>query len=343
MCLMTNKDILAPPPWSKKLKTLLKILQDGNCHSGTVLGEKLQLTRSAIWKNIKQLKNYGINIEAKTNLGYWIPQGLELLDKKAIVKNLRNRHLIDPKKLYVFDELSSTNDYLSELIKTKKAEEHKECICFSEYQSKGKGRLGRKWVSPFAQNIYLSIFWQFSCKPHELSSLSLVIAIAVTEALKDYGIKKDLDLKWPNDILWQKRKLAGILIELSGEAHHAYNAIISIGLNVNMSQNAGKEIDQAWCDISQITNEIPKRNELAGLLLDHVFNAITTYQGQGLKPFMKKWLQLDVTYGKKVTLITPTEKITGTGAGIDKNGYFLLKDRQGKITSFASGEISLRF
>jgi BirA family transcriptional regulator, biotin operon repressor / biotin---[acetyl-CoA-carboxylase] ligase len=324
----------------KRFKPLLQILRDGNYHSGTALGHQLGLTRGAIWEILKQFKEYGIAIEAKTNLGYRIPHGLELLDKNSIAKYSKNTCGFDASKILVFDELASTNSYLEELIKAGKPGKY---ACFAEHQTAGRGRLGRTWISPFAQNIYLSLSWQFSREPHELSGLGLAVAVATIDALKKYGIKNDLSLKWPNDILWEKRKLAGILIDLFGETHHVYNTVIGIGLNVNMTEKTSKKIGQPWCDIAQITNAIPQRNKLAGLLLTSLLTTLTTYQKHGLKPFIKKWQKLDATYGKKITLITPQQKIAGTGFGINEKGYFLLKDSNNQIRSFAAGEISLRF
>ena len=108
------------------------------------------------------------------------------------------------------------------------------------------------------------------------------------------------------------------------------------------AKTADKKIDQPWCDLFTISNNPIDRNKITGLLIDQLLTTINTYQEKGLKPFIKKWLKLDATYNKKVTLHTPREIISGTGQGIDENGYFLLKDNRGKIRSFASGEISLR-
>ena len=324
---------------NKKLKVILQILSDGNYHSGAELGAKLKLTRGAIWKIIKQFKKYDIDIEAKTNLGYRIPQGIELLDKKNITQYVDNKNLRYINKIEIFDELPSTNTYLADEIKTSNTNS----ICFAEHQTAGRGRLGRSWLSPFAKNIYLSLSWQFTKSPQELSSLGLAVAVAITEALKIYGIKEDIALKWPNDVLWQNRKLAGILVELFGETHHVYNAIIGVGLNVNMPPKLGKKITQKWCDIAQITNSKPQRNKLAGILLDQLLTAVSIYQDNGLKLFIKKWRKLDATYGKKVTIITSLQKFTGTGLGINESGYFLLKDSSGKVQAFASGEVSLKF
>lgn len=324
---------------TKKLKLLLQILSDGNYHSGTALGKKLKLTRAAIWEIIKQAKKYEIVLEAKTNLGYRIPGGLELLNKNSIVKCVKNRLDFTPNKILVFDELPSTNPYLEELVKTSVSKKY---ACFAECQTLGRGRFGRTWFSPYARNIYLSLSWPFSREPYELSSLGLVIAIATINALKSYGIKTGLSLKWPNDVLWEGRKLAGILIDLFGETHHVYMAIIGIGLNVNMPKEVSKKIDQPWCDIAHITSTVPQRNKLAGLLLDNILTAITIYQSHGLEPFIKKWRKLDATSGKKITLLTAQRKISGIGFGVDDKGYLLLKDDRGKIHSFASGEVSLR-
>jgi BirA family biotin operon repressor/biotin-[acetyl-CoA-carboxylase] ligase len=323
---------------SKHLKTLLKILSDGNYHSGTVMGKKLNLTRSAIWKIINSAKKYGITIDAKTNLGYKIPNGLELLDKKNIYQNITSKYRFDIDDILIFNTIPSTNTYLTELLKTKKSISRDYYICLAEQQTAGKGRLGRKWFSPFAQNIYLSLLWQRFSITHELfANLSLVIAVAIVETLEEYGIKNNLSIKWPNDVLWQNRKLAGVLIELPGEIHRFCSAVIGIGLNVNMSKN------NSWCGVAEIINTIPKRNKLVSLLINHILSTITIYKNCGFKSFIKKWQKYDATYGKQVVIITPQQKIFGTGFGINNKGSFLLKDRTNKIISFSTGEISLRF
>lgn len=323
----------------QNLRNMMQILSDGKYHSETSLENKLELTRRAIWNLVKQLKRYGIGITASAKLGYKIPGGLELLNKKNIAAYI-NQEFDDYKnKIVVYESLPSTNSYLAELIKTNG---YKKSICFAEHQTAGKGRLGRKWISPYAKSIYLSLAWQFSKSPYELSGLGLAMAIATVAALKICGIEKDIALKWPNDVLWRKKKLGGILVELFGEAHHIYHAIIGVGLNVNIPQETGKKITQPWCDITQITNESLSRNKLAGVLLNQFLITLVSYQNTGLKPFIKKWHKLDASYGKKVTIITPQQTVSGIGAGIDDNGYFLLEDKQKKILSFASGEVSLR-
>lgn len=318
-------------------KTLLKILSDGALHSGESLGEQLKLTRGAIWKLIKQLiNNYGIVIEAKTKQGYRISGGIEFLDKEIIDKYFNSKYKFFAQSMVIFDEIDSTSTYL-----TQAAEAN---ICLAESQSAGRGRLGRKWFSPYANNIYLSLRWSFIKNLVSLDGLSLALGIAITKALAEYGITDGIALKWPNDVLWHKQKLSGILIELSGEMHEAYQTIIGVGLNVDMSKQVAPDIDQPWCDIAQIIQARPARNKLTGLLLNQFISTLTIFQDQGLKPFLQEWQQLDITYGKKITLTTPQKQIIkGVGCGINDHGYLMLKDdNDQQIHEFNIGEISLR-
>jgi BirA family transcriptional regulator, biotin operon repressor / biotin---[acetyl-CoA-carboxylase] ligase len=324
---------------NKNIQQILTILNDGNFHSGSDLGKKLSMTRSAIWKLIKQLEKFGIAVETKTNLGYKITHSLELMDKKLLGKYISAPHKQYLNKTIIFDELPSTNSYL--LGQAKTDPNCKECICLAESQTAGRGRLGRRWVSPYARNILLSLLWHFVKEPDELGGLSIAIAVTVVEALKHYGIKQDIKVKWPNDIMWQGCKLAGILIEVSGEAHHAYNTVIGIGLNVNMPEKFGQDIGQSWCDIAQITNTTPQRNKLIGMLIDQLLTTMTIFQKDGLHPFLKKWRDLDISYGQKVTIITPHKKFVGIARGINDKGHFLLEDKSGKLQSFAAGEVTL--
>lgn len=321
------------------IKLLIQILSDGNFHSDLELEKVFNLTRNDILQFINHLNQYGIEVETKIGLGYRIPGGLELINKNFLGEYLNSKYQSRLENTVVFDEVSSTNTYLSDLLRDK---ENKINICFAEYQTAGKGRLGRQWISPYAKNIYLSLLHQFIKQPLELSGLSIAVAVATVKALKLYGLQDEIRLKWPNDIVWQGRKLVGILIELFAKSHNSCNAVIGVGVNVNMSQKQGNKIDQPWCDVAEITNSIPQRNKLAGILLDQLLTAIDLFQEYGLQAFIKDWMNFDVCYEKSVKIITPTKVFSGIGMGIDGNGHFLLQDATGKTHTFASGEVSLR-
>ena len=323
---------------TKTLKKLFDALIDGNFHSGEQLGKALGLTRSAIWKHIKQLNDWDLEIESITNKGYRIKEVPTLLKKEKILSFIQAEQQAQLADIEIFDTVPSTNDYL---LNTLPERSKKNYACFSERQTKGKGRHGRLWVSPFGKNIYLSLLWHFSQDASTLSGLSLAIAIAIVETLRAYGITQNLGIKWPNDVLCENQKLAGILIELRGEANGACSAVIGVGLNVHMTSSHLTEITQAWTSIQDLSKDPVDRNQLAGSLLNALVKALTEFQREGLKAFIEKWQTLDLSFNKPVSVITANTSIQGIGRGINEDGFFNLETDSG-IKHFSSGEISMR-
>jgi len=250
----------------KKTQTsykLLKLLSDGQFHSGETLGSTLGISRSAIWKAVKKLHDYGIIIESISGKGYRIPYGIELLNQKTVEKKLNDTAKNNLDKLIILNQTDSTNDYLLAL---RESQPDKNVACFAEYQTKAKGRRGRRWITHFATNVDFSLLWHFKKEPSEVVGLSLAIALAVVNALKQYGIKKEgLSVKWPNDVLWNGQKLSGVLLEMIAEHHGHCSVVIGIGLNTYMPNEFGSQIDQPWVDVQQITQSRPRRSVLAGL------------------------------------------------------------------------------
>lgn len=327
---------------NSNLKKLIRCLSDGKFHSGARLGEALGITRSGIWKLTQQLHILGVEVESVVGKGYCVPYGLSLLSLSKIKNYVDKNHLKRIKKIKLFDQIDSTNNYLLELARKLSANKRNEIhVCLAEQQSAGKGRLGRKWVSPFGANLYLSMLWSFAKDVSDISGLGLVVATTITDVLTSLGVK-DIGLKWPNDILWQKRKLAGVLIEIASEAYGIGNAIIGIGLNVAMPTRIGASIDQPWVDLREITNELQDRNRLAGLLINNLAQNLSLFRQKGIKVFMQKWRRLDACMNQPVCVITPNDKVCGVAKGIDEHGRFRLENKAGKILVFSSGEISLR-
>lgn len=323
------------------VKKLIQILSDGFFHSGTELGEKLGLTRGGIWKLVQQMEALGILVESKTNKGYQIVDGLELLSLEKINSALSPsvRSLIQ--EIILLDEISSTNDFL---LKHPPIPVGKAVVCLAESQTAGRGRFGRKWIAPYGCNLYLSLLWYFPMDAGQLSGLSLVIALSVVRALNRYGIEMHLHVKWPNDVLWRGKKLAGCLIETRGEANDACHTVIGIGLNLNMPLMSGRDIEREWTDIRQIIHNLPERNRLAGFLLDTILQALPVFQAHGLTPFRKAWDELDISLNRVVSVVTATEAIQGIYRGIDARGCLLLQDeRDDSMRVFSSGEVSLQF
>ena len=315
---------------------ILKTLGDGRFHSGAQLGRALGVSRTAVWKHLQALGNLGIDVFAVTGKGYRLARPLELLNRDGILAALSTESRVLLADLELHPHIDSTNAYLS----TKAASLPSGHACLAEYQSSGRGRRGRTWVSPYAASVYLSLLWRFSVSPTVLSGLGLVSGVAVARALRQAGLR-DFGLKWPNDVIWQGRKLAGTLLEMSGESYGPISVVIGVGLNVRMPATAGAHIDQAWVDMETALGKSVSRNTLAGLLLQHLLLALRQFEAQGLTPFINEWQQWDMVTGKTIRLQLPNETLTGIAKGIDHNGALLLQCR-GTISSHMAGEVSVR-
>lgn len=322
----------------ENLKKVISILSDGEFHSGEDIGNALGITRSAVWKLIKQLDTWDLMLESVSNKGYQIPGGLTLLEHEKILSFLSAAEKDQLQAVEILDSIPSTNDYMLELARIKP---NKNRACFAEKQTKGRGRQGRPWVSPFAKNIYLSLLWHFPKDSSSLYGLSLAVAVCIIKVLQDYGVTQTLGIKWPNDIWCANHKLGGVLLELTGEAHDVSNVVIGVGLNVNMP-GAYNDITQAWVDVQRLLDFPIDRNKIAGMLLKELVRTVSLFQEKGFKAFISDWQSFDLTTGKSVSVTIGPQVIQGIGRGIDEQGLFLLETTSGVTKSFASGEVSVR-
>ena len=320
-------------------KKLLLLLSDGRFRSGSFLAGKLGISRTGVWKHINNLSELGLEIHAVSGRGYKLERSLELLDEGAIRSSLKADVRARIGAFSVHDRIDSTNRFLSD--RSTDAGPNG-AICLAESQTAGKGRNGRSWISPFGNNIYLSLAWQYPGGPASLSGLSLAVGVAVVRALAASGID-GLGLKWPNDILWEGKKLGGILIEVSGEVQGPCTVVIGLGLNYKMSKGQGEAIDQDWIDLETISPESkPGRNHLAAALINEILPAVSQFDRTGLAPFLAEWRASDCMRGKEVVLNMGKQVIAGTVAGISDEGLIQLYTSKRKFCSFASGEVSFR-
>lgn len=262
---------------------------------------------------------------------------LELLDEDIIRSHLKPRALEHIGAIYIHDRIDSTNCFLRSAIAES---EVSGIICLAESQTAGKGRSGRRWISPFGHNVYFSLAWQYPSGPANVSGISLAIGVAVIRALTLLGIS-DLGLKWPNDILWKGKKLGGILIEVSGDINGPCKVIIGLGLNTLMSREEGAEIDQDWVDLETITHSSsPNRNYLVATLINETLPLVAEYDKTGLDPFLVDWRNSDCMIGKSVVLHIGGQKIAGIVAGISDDGLIQLDTGENGLRTYASGEVS---
>jgi BirA family biotin operon repressor/biotin-[acetyl-CoA-carboxylase] ligase len=318
-------------------QSLLAHLADGEFHSGPALGRATGYTRTAVWKAIQTLQDTGLEIYSVRGKGYRLAQPMELLQPDRIRVALHADVQVVVQHLEVHHELDSTNAYMLSVAKQSDTSGH---VCMAEYQAAGRGRRGRHWVSPLGGNLYFSLLWRFHAGASSLGGLSLAIAVAVMRALHDAGLNS-ARLKWPNDVLVHGRKLAGILLEVAGEAAGPCAVVVGLGLNVRTPAEKMSAVGQPWIDLQSALGKTVSRNELSAQLLNHLVRAITCFEQQGLKPFMDEWAQWDVLAGEEVTLELPTGSLQGTARGVDENGALLIA-RDGQLQRHHSGEVSVR-
>ncbi|MCU7929396.1 MAG: bifunctional biotin--[acetyl-CoA-carboxylase] ligase/biotin operon repressor BirA [Candidatus Thiodiazotropha sp. (ex Codakia rugifera)] len=319
-------------------RELIERLADGRFHSGQELGHLLDISRSAVWKKLQQIKQiYNIEIDAVTGRGYRLREPLDLLDQNTILKLLSDGGLEQLPTLYLHASVDSTNGWL---MQRAGVSVNSGSVCMAEQQLAGKGRHGRKWVSPFGRNIYLSMLWHFELPPMQMAGLSLASAIAVLRLLHQLNCS-EAGLKWPNDILWQNKKLAGLLLEIAGEASGPSHVVIGVGLNTWLGSQ-GDVIDQPWVDLNEIPHIVPHtRNELASKLILHLYDVIRQYQDNGLTSFIDEWQQHDLLLGKDVVIRSHSQSHRGKHLGIDSSGAIRIRSK-GREQVFHAGEVSLR-
>lgn len=325
-------------------QTLIQLLADGKYHSGAELGKQLKVSRAAVWKVIQKIESeLALPVYAVKGKGYRLQHALELLDKNQILENISKT---TKKQLSTFDivfDIDSTNQYLN-----KKSIEGAVSgyVVLAEQQTQGQGRRGRTWVSPFGGNLYLSLLWRFQDGPAQLGCLSLFIAVAIIRALNQVGVK-DAGVKWPNDIYWQGKKLAGILLEMRGEVNGPSAVVIGVGVNINMSTemtqnnvNTTSDITQPWIDLDSITEEKVSRNKFAALVINSLFDVLNAVPDKQ-KELLEEWQSMDVLKGEDVDVYFADKVIRGKASGITPQGALkVLADNKEVICH--SGEVSIR-
>jgi BirA family biotin operon repressor/biotin-[acetyl-CoA-carboxylase] ligase len=317
---------------------ILKLLSDGSFHSGTDLGKKLGITRAAVCKNVHQLAQSGLEVHRVTGRGYKLDSPLTLLDRPRLLKLMGEAAMPIRDRLHVLDEVDSTNRHLAEQVAADG--DINGATCVAEAQSGGRGRRGRSWITTPYCNLMLSMAWRFPGGPGLVSGLSLAAGVALLRALEEYGVS-GAGLKWPNDVLWDNRKLAGLLVDVQGEAAGPTRVILGVGVNGYISPPDAAHIDQPWIDLQGITGETTDRNRLAALVLRRLLDMFHLFAAKGFAPFREEWQKRHLFHGRRVRLLQGEREFTGTAEGIDETGGLVIRHARNRQV-FHSGEVSLR-
>lgn len=308
---------------------LLRLLSDGQFHSGQRLAESLDVSRTSIASYVHQLIDLGVDVYSVKGRGYRLAHAVSLLDQRWLSEQI-------DVPVTVFSEINSTNTWM--MSKTEQLI-HGELVC-CDYQSSGRGRRGRGFRSAVAGQLPFSIYWCFEGALDAMQGLSLVVGIAVSETLLELGYE-NVGLKWPNDIYAGHRKLAGILIEMSGQPHQQIHLVAGVGINIRLGA-VSDEIDQLVTDLSSLNEQDINRNYLLVSCYKSLMKAYQEFCAKGFQGFIDRWNYLDVFHGEQVKLLFSNGKEErGAVSGVDQYGNLLL-DQQGEIHRFSAGEVSLR-
>ncbi len=316
---------------------LFELMADGQFHSGQQLATDLAVSRTAVWKFLQQCRDYGVEIESRHGLGYRLTQAINLLDKQQILDAMSRTARRDCQSITILQKIDSTNDYLGKKIKQ---HDIKGEVVLAEYQTNGRGRRGNRWISPFASGIFLSLAWRMEIPNANIGLLSLFTGVAVIRCLHSLGIPQ-AGLKWPNDIILQDKKLAGVLIDLHGEANGPINIIIGVGMNYQLSPSGENLIDQPVTGIQEHLGKNVSRNDIAAKLISVLFTMLDDFSKEREKTLLDEWRKYDTCRGRAVTLYQADKKVSGYMQGINEQGHVLI-EANNSVTSYASGEVSLR-
>jgi BirA family biotin operon repressor/biotin-[acetyl-CoA-carboxylase] ligase len=322
-------------------RALLSLLADGAIHAGPELGAALGCTRAAVWKQVAALRAMGLPAESRGRQGYCIPGGVELLDAGRLRTALSPPARQALVGLEVAFSIDSTSAYL--LGQAMPGPGEVTC-CLAEYQAGGRGRRGRRWLSPVARGLCLSLGARLERGGHELPTLSLVAGVAVIRALEVVGARGAM-LKWPNDVILGGGKLGGILVDVAGEPGGPLHVVVGVGINVHGAPVASDIALTGGLPPVSLSDAAgglhPSRNALAAALIDSLAAAIAEFDAHGFAPFLDAWRRADFLAGRTIELEVAGRTGSGTARGIADDGTLLIESG-GAVHRVVAGEVTLR-
>jgi BirA family biotin operon repressor/biotin-[acetyl-CoA-carboxylase] ligase len=293
------------------------------------IAQQLGTTPQAILEQLAHLRQYGA-LDIDPQKGYRLQQPTSLLNPLT----LQTTKWKYPVEIDYFVSLESTNDYLMDDTHVT----NRTHICLAEHQTKGRGRFCRQWASPFAENIYLSIKTTLNSTVHAVTTISPTIAVIIAQTLVNLYNFLIPQIKWPNDLYIDGKKLSGNLIEIKSSYQQQTEIVIGIGLNVNMITQP--QIDQPWTSLRQALGKVIDRTMVTIALINNVLDGLAMFEQAGFQAFSGTYKQYDYLLGRKVKLQSTKATIEGIGAGVNDQGQLLLITEQG-LKYFNAGETSI--
>lgn len=316
---------------------ILKILKERKEFiSGEELGEIFNVSRASIWKCITKLKQDGYNIDSITNKGYLLYDNKDILNSFEVMQRISNSNLW--KKCYYFDKVSSTNDEA----KIKAFNDEKEgTIIIAEEQYEGKGRQGKSWASARGTGLWMSVILKPNILPTQAAQLTLITGISLCRAIKK-STNLEVYIKWPNDIVINRKKVSGTLTEMSAEIERTKFVIIGIGININ-TEEFPYELEKKATSLKLETGKTYERREIVSNVLEELENVYLQYiKTNSFVPFKEEYKNLCINMNKDVKLKYKNNEIIAKTIDISDSGELIVKDNNNQNLNIFSGEVSIR-
>jgi len=318
------------------LLPLLRHIADGRFHSGQALAQTLGISRASICNLVHVAQELGLNIHAVRGRGYQLvspPTWLNPAQIDAALDSIAKYYHVE-----ILDATESTNSVL--MLAAESGAPDGSVVC-AEYQFAGRGRRGRQWHSVLGGSLTFSVLWRFEEGIAALVGLSLAVGVAMARALNQFS-RFPVKLKWPNDVLVDYRKLAGILVEIQGDIQGPSFAVVGIGLNVRLPAAQRESIDQAVVDLEEMQVQVD-RNRLLATCLIELKSVMDVMRQDGFSGLRAEWESHHAHAGQSVSLLLPDRQtVTGIARGVDDTGAFLLQSDNGSCVAYNSGDIRLR-
>ncbi len=313
-----------------KDKILEKLLiSKGKPVSGEKLAHELSVSRAAVWKQIQALRDEGYNIDSSTNIGYTLADSSGRLVPGEIKAGLKTT--IVGKDIKHFEETESTNIIAREIA----GSSDEGTVVIAESQTAGRGRLGRKWISPTG-GIWLSIIIKPKIQPSYAPRITFLAGVSVAKAIRSYGIQAKI--KWPNDVLIDGKKVCGILTEVGAEIDMIDYCIVGIGIDANVDiESFPEEIREGSTSLKKELGREIDRVEFVQKLLLEFEGLYLTFQKEGFLPILEEWRNMSATIGEWVKITTQTSTIYGEAIGVDGEGALILETGEGKLERIVAG------
>jgi BirA family transcriptional regulator, biotin operon repressor / biotin---[acetyl-CoA-carboxylase] ligase len=306
--------------------------------SGADLSHSLGVTRAAIWARIEDLRSFGYEIEASPHHGYRLLNVPDVLHADDLL-SLVPRGQIIGRDIRVFEETQSTNDLVEKLARDGVPEG---VVVFAESQTRGRGRLGRKWVSPARKGLWFSVLLRPDLRPQAATQLTVATATALVRAIQmQTGLRPEI--KWPNDILVRGKKAAGVLTELNAELDHVKYLILGIGVDVNLApSDLPAEVRKIATSLKIEAGQAFRRADLAGAILRELDRDYERIRNQGFAAVADEWEKHCTTLGRRVAIHIGDRTVEGRAESLDPDGALLLRTDHGHLERVIGGDVTVQ-